>query len=88
MLNLWNRKIVESIVHLISFKDTDKEDYYGHYLLLDVLKDKNTFADDMRTYYGKSSKTLQKGIQQVKNDIDLLVQNLDLPSCWYIESGF
>ena len=87
MLNLWNRKIVESIVHLISFKDTDEEDYYEHYLLLDVLKDKNTFADDMRTYYGKSSKTLQRGIQKVKNDIDLLVQNLDLPSCWYIESG-
>lgn len=40
-LNLWNRKITEVIVHLVGFRTSDEENYYQHYLELDLLRDKN-----------------------------------------------
>ena len=86
-LNLWNRRIVETIVHLIGFKGTDEEDYYKHYLLLVFLKDKNSFIDDMRVYYEIETKTVGKGVKVAKRNIDAVLKNIDVSRCWYIQSG-
>ena len=86
-LYLWNRKITEIIVHLAGFKTSDEESYYQHYLELDILRDKKTFIDDMRTCYGISNKILAMGVEQIKTNIGEILKRVDLSKCWYIQKG-
>ncbi|BFT72336.1 hypothetical protein [Paenibacillus sp. P36] len=82
---LWGRKLLEALVDLILFGETNNEQYYKHYLLINELKTMMNQNDDWTEFFGKPSNNLefQKKIW-VKSIADC-EPFIELSKCWYLK---
>ncbi len=83
---LWRRKLVEMLVQLICFSDTNRAPYFYHYLLIADLCRCLFDRQDQRTYFNSESAIIGADAKILLDKIAEVERNgqLDIRQCWYL----
>jgi hypothetical protein len=85
--SVWRRKLVEILLCVIGFEETNELQYYHHYLLLTDLARVSFRRAHQSTYFGSDSTTLAARMDELKATLALLQsKSIDLSRCWYLKS--
>ncbi len=84
--NLWQRKLLESLLRLILFSGTNENQYFEHYLLYMSLDEIIKTERDWKEFYECPSLNYQWQKNQLIEKIVTLDQQVFLPNCWYLRS--
>ena len=80
----WTRKMIEVLIDLVNFSQTNEDVYYRHLLLLRDLRRHVSIQHDLTTFYGAPSRNVEWSINWVFEQIRELEQNeIDFARVWY-----
>lgn len=86
--DLRRRRLMELLVDLICFRETNEQDYYRHYLLLRFLRDHLTATLDFKDFYSLSSRRLRAQLEgPMRWASDLETTKIDPQRSWYRQDG-
>ncbi len=78
------RKVIETLVDLACFSQTNDEPYYRHLLLLRELRERLSVQQDLSTFYGEESRNVEWSIGRIYAEIGELETNeIDFSRVWY-----
>ncbi len=80
------RRLLEVLVMLILFENTNDQPYYRHLLLLERLNTLLSEKDDLKDFYGISNANLDDSIAFEVEYIRKIEKAVDLHKCWYLYS--
>jgi hypothetical protein len=82
--SFWTRKMIEVLIDLVNFSETNEDAYYRHLLLLRDLRQHISIQQDLTTFYGAPSRNVEWSINRVYDEIRELEQNtIDFNRVWY-----
>jgi len=79
------RRLLEVLLVLILFSQTNEQAYYRHLLLLEYLEDLLAANSDQYEFYGSRSRNVDASITLQVDSIRQLEPKLHLAQCWYLE---
>ena len=82
--SFWTRKMIEVLIDLVNFSETNEDPYYRHLLLLRDLRQHVSIQQDLTTFYGAPSRNVEWSINRVYEEVRDLEQNtIDFNRVWY-----
>jgi hypothetical protein len=78
------RRLLEVLVLLILFDDTNDQEYYRHLLLLEELDDMVSANADLKEFYGVRSANIDESIEHQVEWIRQVEPKIDISRCWYL----
>jgi hypothetical protein len=82
------RKLVEVLLDLICFQETNEDACYRHVLLLRDLNAVRSTQQDLKTFYACRSRNVEAQVQRLAGDVIALQasETIDLERCWYLKN--
>jgi len=78
------RRLLEVLLTLILFENTNEQPYYRHLLHLEELENLLSANADFDEFYGARSGNIDESINREIHQIQEIENNLDLSRCWYL----
>lgn len=78
------RRLLELLVTLILFANTNEQPYYRHLLLLEDLGQSLSENDDLQEFWGQRSANVDDHIRNQIKWIQQIEASVDLSRCWYL----
>jgi hypothetical protein len=82
--SLWLRKLLECLVDVICFADSNLPAYYRHYTLCRELESRLRYASELRDFYGKESANIRFGTARLIEQIRETEKAVEIDRCWYL----
>ncbi len=84
--SMWSRKLLEVLVNLISFRQTNEDAYYRHLLLLADLDYFLSLQEDLEAFYSCRSHNAEYSVSRLLSEIGRLeAAGFDISKCWYLK---
>lgn len=83
-ISLQTRRLIELLVFLINFSQTNTNEYFDHYLLYQELHQRKKRNRDYKVYYGSENLNNNAVIDLIKQCITSGETKIDLNKCWYL----
>ncbi len=78
------RRLLEVLVVLILFGETNDQEYYRHLLLLEELDDLVSANADLEEFYGARSANIDASIEHQVQWVRQVEPKVDVSRCWYL----
>lgn len=83
--SVWQRKLVEGLVSLICFNETNHNSYYYHYFLLKDLEHYQSLKKEQRDFFFGRNLSRENAIEILMEKIRLAENSIDdISKCWYL----
>jgi len=80
------RRLLELLVTLVHFSNTNEQSYYRHLLLLEDLEQSLSTNSDLQEFWGQPSENTKDYIALLIQQISQVECEIDLKQCWYLNS--
>ena len=79
------RKLVEALMDLICFRETNEDAYFRHLLLLRYLNRARGTQNDLKDFYACPNRNIEAQVERAAEEISDLESSgrLELARCWY-----
>lgn len=81
------RRLIEILINLINFSQTNSNEYYDHYLLYKELDQRRKRKADFAFYFNCENLNNQAAIDLLKRSITSAESKLQLNKCWYLQGN-
>ncbi len=82
-VQMYRRKNIETLAKLILFQNTNIEEYYRHYILINQYTLINRISKDFRDFYSITPNHISYNINELKKDLKNNEKNISLDQCWF-----
>jgi hypothetical protein len=81
------RRLLEVLLTLILFEETNEQEYYRHLLLLEELEDLLSGNADLQEFYGERSANIDESIKRQITWIKSHEKKIDISRRWYLRTN-
>lgn len=86
-VQMYRRKNIETLAKLILFQDTNEEEYYRHYILINQYTLLSRVSKDFTDFYSIIPNHIKYNVNELKKDIADNKKNISPDQCWFQKKG-
>lgn len=83
--NMWLRKLTEILMEVICFQQSNTNNYFRHYLILQDLRNLETEKRHLSNFYGINNNNIDHQIKNLKKRNNEILEKLDENKIWYVQ---